>query len=347
MMKLKLFSKNSELNHPPHARPWLLHRAVLALCVGLCLLTSLGGCSSKKIALPRPAPTDLQKKFELKCRKDYNLNVITRMVGRTFWIYAPTDKPLFDFAADSPAPPDPMKKPAKYDLLFINGSYKDRAFNFEYDIIPKIKSDAQNEGIRNEGTDYFNKLYNNLFTAVTETLLDPKTPISFVVISITDIKKGIEARYTFYLEDYRMASVEGIPYDEFSKRVLQESKGSTDYIGDEIGQHLEYNDISMPDFLTKQMINRIRFKFTQSDFPPQENYEDAVLNTIADTNRYYHFRDFKEVRTTDIRTKKQLVLTPKQMDLFGEDKPKENQESNGKLIHIIFEDGKTTFKDQN
>ena len=84
-------------------------------------------------------------------------------------------------------------------------------------------------------------------------------------MAITDIKKGIEARYTFYLEDYRMASVEGIPYDEFSKRVLQDSKGSTNYIGDEIGQHLEYNDIFMPDFLTKQMINRIRFKFTQSD----------------------------------------------------------------------------------
>ena len=305
------------------------------------------GCTSKKIAL-RPPVTDLQKKFEIKCRKDYNLNVTTRLVGRTFWIYAPTDKPLFDFAAESPSPPDPLKKPAKYDLLYIDGSYKDHTFNFEYDVIPKIKSDMQNEGIRNEGTDYFNKLYNNLFTAVTETLLDPNTPISFVVMAITDIKKGIEARYTFYLEDYRMASVEGIPYDEFSKRVLQESKGSTDYIGDEIGQHLEYNDVQMPDFLTKQMINRIRFKFTQSDFPPQENYEDAIIDVIADTNRYYHFKDFKEVLTLDIRTKKQMILTPKQLDLFGEDKPKSgNQKSGGKLIHIIFENGKTTFKEQN
>ena len=205
-------------------------------------------CAPKKALLPRPPLTDLQKKFETKCRKDYNLNVITRLVGKTFWIYAPTDKPLFDFAAETPAPPDPLKKPAKYDLLYINGSYKDNAFNFEYDVIPKIKSDLQNEGIRNEGTDYFNKLYNNLFTAITETLLDPKTPISFVVMVITDIKKGIEVRYTFYLEDYRMASVEGIPYDEFSKRILQESKGSTDYIGDEIGQHLEYTDIQHAGF---------------------------------------------------------------------------------------------------
>ena len=199
------------------------------------MLISLNGCVSKKIAPRRPAPTDLQKKFEFKCRKDYNINVITRMVGKTFWIYAPTDKPLFDFVAETPAPPDPLKKPAKYDLLYINGSYKDNIFSFEYDVLPKIKSELSNEGIRNEGTDHFNKLYNNLFTAVTETLLDPKTPVSFVVMSITDIKKGIEARYTFFLEDYRMASVEGIPYDEFSKRVLQESKGSTDYIGYEIG----------------------------------------------------------------------------------------------------------------
>ena len=289
----------------------------------------------------------MQKKFELKCRKDYSLNVITRLVGRTFWIYAPTDKPLFDFAAETPAPPDPLKKPAKYELLYINGIYKNNAFDFEYDVIPKTKSDLASEGVKNEGTDYFNKLYNNLFTAVTETLLDPKTPVSFVVISITDIKKGIEARYTFFLEDYRMASVEGIPYDEFSKRVLQESKGSTDFIGDEIGQHLEYNDILMPDFLAKQMVNRIRFKFSQSDFPPQENYEEAIIGTIADTTRYYHFKNFKEVHTNDIRNKKKMIFTPKQLDFFGEDKPKdESSKSNGKLIHIIFEDGKATFKDQ-
>jgi hypothetical protein len=305
------------------------------------------GCTSKKTAHPRPTPTDLQKKFELKCRKDYNINCLTRMVGKTFWIYAPTDKPLFDFAAEKSSPSTPLKKPAKYTLLYVNGTFHDSTFYFEYDVLPKIKSDLQSEGIRNEGTDYFNKLYNNLFTAVTETLLDPNTLVSFVVLAITDIKKGIEARYTFYLEDYRMASVEGIPYDEFSKRVLQDSKGSTDYIGDEIGQHLEYNDIKMPDFLTKQMINRIRFKFTQSDFPPQQNYEEAIIGVIADTTRYYHFKDFKEVRTDDIRTKKKMIFTPKQLDLFGDDKPKdENVNAKGKLIHIIFEDGKTTFKEQ-
>jgi len=311
------------------------------------MLSAVGGCTPKKPIKIAPPLTDLQKRFELKCRKDYNIKVITRLVGKTFWIYAPTDKPLFDFAAETPSPPDPLKKPAKYNLLYIDGSYKDGSFNFEYDVIPKTKSDMQNEGIRNEGTDYFNKLYNNLFTAVTETLLDPKTPVSFVVMAITDIKKGIEARYTFYLEDYRMASVEGIPYDEFSKRVLQESKGSTDYIGDAIGQHLEYTDIYMPDFLTKQMVNRIRFKFTQSDFPPQENYEEAIIGCIADTTRYYHFKDFKEVHTDDIRNKKKMIFSPKQLDFFGDDKPKDDDsKSNGKLIHIIFEDGKTTFKDQ-
>jgi hypothetical protein len=291
--------------------------------------------------------TDIQKKFEVKCRKDYSLNVITRLVGKTFWIYAPTDKPLFDFAAETPAPPDPLKKPPKYDLLFINGSYKTAAFYFEYDVIPKIKTDAQSEGIRNEGTDHFNKLYNNLFTAITETLLDTKTVISFVVMAITDIKKGIEARYTFYLEDYRMVSVEGIPYDEFNKRVLLESKGSANYIGDEIGQHLEYNDIFMPDFLTKQIINRIRFKFNQSDFPPQQNYEEAIIGTIADTLRYYHFKDFKEVHTNDIREKKKMIFVPKQLDFFGEDRPKEEiPKQKGKFIHIIFENGQTTFKEQ-
>ena len=310
------------------------------------MLAAVGGCTSKKIAFPRPPLTDLQKKFEIKCRKDYNLSVITRLVGKTFWIYAPTGKPLFDFAAETPSPPDPLKKPAKYDLLYVNGSYEDLVFYFEYDVIQKIKSDLQNNGLTERGTDYFDKINTNLSTAVTETLLDPNTPISFVVISITDIKKGIEFRETFYLEDYRMFQVGGIPYNEYIKRVLQESKGSTDYIGDETGEHLEYNDILMPDFLTKQMVNRIRYKFTQSDFPPQENYEEAIIGTIADTGRYYHFKDFKELHTDDIRTKKKMIFTPRQLDFFGEDKPKGTEpKSKGKLIHIIFENGKTTFKE--
>ena len=305
------------------------------------------GCSFKKPVPPRPPLVDVQKAFETKCRKDYKLNTITRLVGKTFWIYVPTNKPLFDFAAETPAPPDPLKKPAKFNLLYINGIYKDKGFSFEYDIIPKIKSDLQGEGVRSEMTDYFNTVYNNLTTAITETLLDTKTPINFVVISITDIKKGIEIRISFFLEDYRKASVEGIPTEEFEKRILQDEKGSTDYIGDEIGQHLEYNDIQMPEFLTKQMINRIRFKFTQSDFPPQEKYEDAIIGIIADTTRYYQFTDFTSVHTKDIRTKKVMILNPKQLDFYGDDKPKEKSpEANGKLIHIIFEDGKTTIKDQ-
>jgi len=311
-----------------------------------CTFTGLEGCTSKKIAINPPAPTDLQKKFELKCRKDYNLNVITRLVGKTFWIYAPTDKPLFDFAAETPAPPDPMKKKPKFALLYIDGIFKDKDFNFAYDVVSKIKSDDQNNGISETGTDYYNKLYNNLFTVITETLLDPN-PVSFVVLAITDIKKGIEVRYTFYLEDYRMVSVEGIPYEEFQKRVIQESKGSSDYIGDEIGQHLEFNDITMPVFLSKQIVQRIRFKFTQSDFPPQESYEEAILNIIAEVPRYYHFTDYQEVHTFDMRAKKQMIFTPEQLEVFGEDKSKKyDQKPKGKLIHIIFDNGKTTIKEQ-
>ena len=99
--------------------------------------------------------------------------------------------------------------------------------------------------------------------------------------------------------------------------------------------------------LISRAVDRIRFKFAQSDFPPQENYEESIIGIIADTTRYYHFKDFKEVRTDDIRAKKQMTFTPQQLDFFGEDKPKnEDQKSKGKFIHIIFENGKTTFKEQ-
>ena len=305
------------------------------------------GCAPKKALPAHPPLTSLQKKFELKCRKDYKLNVLTRLVGKTFWIYATSHDPLFEIVSASPSTPDPLKKPQKFALLYMNGLFNEMSFNLEYDVVPKTKSDLLNEGITEIGTDSFNKIYNNIFTAITETLLDPKTPASFIVIAICDIKRGIEARYTFYLEDYRKASVEAIPYEEFSKRVLQESTGNKDYIGDEIGQHLEYNDIRMPVFLTKQMINRVKFKFNQSDFPPQENYEDVIIGAVADVIRYYNFKEFSSIKTNDVRSKKKMIFSPKQLDFFGDDRPNaKGSKSNGKLIHIIFEDGKTTFKEQ-
>ena len=132
-----------------------------------------------------------------------------------------------------------------------------------------------------------------------------------------------------------------------AKRVLQESKGSTDYIGDEIGQHLEYNDIQMPDFLTKQMINRIRFKFTQSDFPPRKIMKKPSSALLPTSPVIIILKISRKCTPMISGTKKKMIFTPKQLDFFGEDKPKdEDQKSKGKLIHIIFEDGKTTFKEQ-
>ena len=197
MMKLKLFSKNSVLNLP-HARCWKLSKAFLGLLL-LCSLSVLGGCTSKKVVAPFMSDTHGPAK-EIRAQNAIRIiipNITTRMVGKTFWIYAPTDKPsLMKWKASSS--PDPLKNRAKYDLLYKR-FFSDGFINFEYDIISKIKSDLQNNGLTEKETDSFNQLYNNLNTAITETLLDPTNPISFVVMSITDIKKGIEAKRLHFI----------------------------------------------------------------------------------------------------------------------------------------------------
>lgn len=314
-----------------------------AFMVLLCMVTGMSGCVAKKTAVI-PQPTALQKAFEVKCRNDYNLKVITRVVGRTFWIYVPTEQPLFDFSAEAPSAPDAQKKPAKYNLLYINGSYKDNSFYFDYDVVPNIKAEKGGDGIRNQGTDYFDSVSLHLNAVITETLLDPQVPISFIVVAITDIKQGIEAKYTYYRDDLRKA--QDPSFEDFPKRVLQDSKGSPDFIHDETGRHLEYNDIRMADFLAKQMVSRIRSKFQQGDFPAQEDYQEAIVGVIADTTRSYDFKDFKDVHTNDIRTHQKMIFTPAQLDHFGENKPKQPDKPTGKLIHIIFEDGKTTFNEE-
>lgn len=276
------------------------------------------------------------------------MHVRTRQVKGTFWVYLPIKDPIFDYEAQKPKPPEEDKTPSKFLLNYSDGKFNNGLFLFEYDVVDKKKSKEEDYGFNSSYTDSYVKYQNNLFTAIYEVFLNTKAkkneePIKFFVVVITDIKKGIETRLTFYLEDFVRAWSGALPNDEYSKRVLSDRKGSTAMIGDETGSHIKYTNITMSDFLTQQIINRIRFKFQYSDFPPGENYDNTTIGIVADTLRYYHFKDFTHVRLNNIRLGKKYMFDKSQLVNFGEDKPQENK---GKLIHIRFKDGKPEFEEE-
>ncbi len=339
-MKSKVSSKNLASTALPSRRYNFLTFIVLSALV-------LVGCSGEKLE-PKFTVTEAQKAFQAKCLKDFNMHVRTRQVGSTFWIYLPIKDPIFDYEVQKPKPPGSQPSPNKFVVNFTDGKYKNGLFTFEYDIVEKKKTKDEDYGFSSSYTDSYIKNQNNLFTAVYEIFFNTKPKgdevlPQFFVIVITDIKKGIETRATFYLDDFVRFMSGAIPYDEYVKRFLSDRKGNPAMIGDETGSHLRYSSITMSEFLTRQIVNRISFKFQYSDFPPGESYDNTIIGIVADTLRYYKFNDYTNIRLNNIRLSKKYLFDKSQLVNFGEDKPKENQ---GRLIHIRFKDGKPEFEEQ-
>ena len=101
----------------------------------------------------------------------------------------------------------------------------------------------------------------------------------------------------------------------------------------------------MTEFLTKQIINRVHFKFQRSDFPPSGSFDDTIVDIVADTTlRYYHFENFTNLRLNNLRLPKVFLYDKKDLLHFGEEQRRGKPQ--GKLIHVRFKDGKPEFNEE-
>ena len=313
----------------------------------LCLFL---GCTPHAKEIPLTV-TQAQKKLEDKCREEFDLHIITRQTDNTFWIYLPLNEPIFDYESKKENSLGDERKTPKFTLQYADVHFKEGQFILEYDVVTLKRSQQEDYGFSSAYTDGYIKKQNNLFTAVSDVFFNARAADGeklpeFFIMMITDIKKGIETRGTFYLEDFQRYMTGDLPYDEYMKRFLADTKGGQSMIGDETGTHLDYKPVVMPDFLSKQMINRIKFKFQRSDFAPAGDYDKTVAAIAADTVRYYDFKDFNGILLNNLRQDKKIHYNRADLAAFGEDAPAAGKRPKGKLIHIRFDNGEAHFDDE-
>ena len=106
------------------------------------------------------------------------------------------------------------------------------------------------------------------------------------------------------------------------------------------GAALVMTDVSWTDFLAKQMETRIKFKFTQSDFPPKSDPDKAIVAIVANTLRFYPFKDYQGLYLYDLRGKHDMLFNKKQLKTFEEKTPWEDRQ--GRLTTIHFDGTKFT-----
>jgi hypothetical protein len=284
----------------------------------------------------------LEAAYPDKCPR--SLSIITRTVGKTLWIYAPFGEPLFTVKASSKNE-RVERKASPFSLLYLDGLYDEkRNISLSYDIVPDVlPPDPVTYG--SAYNEKYAKRRQLIYQGLQETIFNvpAKDAPDFIVVMIADIKTGVGIKNTFYLPDFKKYTAEALPFDEYYFREKNEVFGDESLIEDREGRSLQFTDVKWPDFLIDQMKTRIKFKFTQSDFPPDKDPDKVIAGIAANTLRYYPFTDYTGVYLYNIRAKRDMLFNKLQLKTFEEKTP---QEDKGRYTTIHFDAGKIISSDQ-
>lgn len=317
-----------------------------AVRYGLSFLSFLLiGCGSSVPSAQIKTLSQAQQKFLDVCKGEHKLTVHTKLFPHTFWIYVPVEHRLIDYKSTKDGPQKSNERSEKFALNYLDGNFKDGAFEFEYDI-SKAVSYSVSYGYSSLYTEEYQQTQQKILTTFyhsyaelygsskreeksfaerTESFEDfiksfgtESRPPEFVVLIIADVKKGIEITSLFTFQDFFKAMVDPytMPQEEFSRRNVTDIAGHDAILEDFEGKHVEAKDITWPEFLTKQIINRIRFKYQYSDFKPEEDPEQEVLRITARATDDYQFHDFSAVKLYNLATKTPYRFTPDQLKSF-------------------------------
>ena len=277
------------------------------LSVFLCLIV---GCAPPSQA-PLASRSAADEKFLKICREEHGIEIHITPLEQTLWIFVPVDIPIFEFRTKENSPLGSQGVKRESALAYLDGYFQDNIFHIDYDVFPMTKS-GKDPGYGPNYTDEFNKIKNNVFSAITQTYFDLENTSqipSFMVLVIADIKRGVEIKLTFYTEDFKKYLSQSLPPEEYLQRQLVDSWGNPSIVDDAQGKHLAYRNVEWPEFLTKQILNRINFKFKESSFPPGENTNSEILKIVYLATHNYDFTAFEEVELTDVRSQKKYLYT--------------------------------------
>ena len=254
-----------------------------------------------KISAKEPLPEGYKKFIEI-CQNEYNLPVVVNPLKNTVWIYLPQKENILELKAAEQKSADSNQAKESVSIKFLDGKFTDGVFQLEYDIAPS-KTYTQNYGYANQYSEPYQKNYRNLLTIIYRSFSDfPNSPDFFILV-IADINNGIEIKTTLYLKDLLRGTSDQSFQEEYVKRmIVNYPVGNVDIVGDDTGGHINYQELTWPEFLIEQALYRLRFQYKQSSFPPSSDTKKEILQIIKETLEAYHFEDFDAIELNDLNT---------------------------------------------
>jgi len=291
------------------------------LCLVSCVLI-FSGCDF--LNDKTYSPTEAEQKLVDFCKKEGSIDITARQLGRTEWLYLALPEPIFDVKANASAE-NAERKVMPFSLLSLSGEFDNRIFSVDYDIVPEVLSpeavsygSAYNETYTKKRQLIYQGIQETFFNLSKDEETKAAAPIFFVVV-IADANKGIATKSIFYLPDLKAFLTEAIPFEEYYLRELSSIFGDENLIGDKTGKALKTNEITWGYFLTEQIQNRVRFRFTHSDFKPKADPDKEIVSIAANTLRLYPFEYYDTVYLFNRREKREMRFSKEQMKTFEEE----------------------------
>jgi len=272
------------------------------------------GCSKLS---PPPVQTlsEAEKKFNQICQEEYNFTPVVFRLTNTVWIYIPLEQNIFEFKVSDKGPSSSTQASKSFAINYLEGQFANGQFMIQYDI-GAVKKYAKDPGYSTSYTEEFQKKQRGILTAVfrayAELPTDKRSPDmapDFFVLVIADIKTGLETKTIFYFPDFKRAMTDQFFYEEFTRRTVSDDPiGQNHIIDDRNGAHLNPTEITLPEFLAKQIVFRIRYKFQRSDFPPDGDIREEITKIISETLANYNFRDSESIELEDLTTGEKKII---------------------------------------
>ena len=307
----------------------------------LLVVLFVSGCFRRPIdeAVPQPL-TEPEKKLVEICKKDYGLDIVLRRMANTLWVYVPTEDQFLNLKVSDDGPQPAQPPDAALAIHFIDVEYKNKSFTVRYDI-SKTKKSTEDPGYSLQYVESFSNLRRQIPTAISRAFADVEeneqtgqlqervegdvdygdsqkqashktlvqsyvktdTVPDFFVILIADIKNGLESKMTFYFKDLRRGMTDPSFTEEYTRRIISDPPtGYAAVIGDKLGRHVKFDNLTWPKFLSRLIAYRVRFKFAVSSNKPSDDIDKEVLQVAATTLDIYPFKGFYSVFLKNLDT---------------------------------------------
>lgn len=269
-----------------------LVRAARNSYIWLLLISLVTGCSSS--TQPSYFKENINQAIKDICKKEYALDLSTKLAGQTLWVYMP----LEDIVSKPP-------KPEKYTERFLvedkKNTLSEGVLRVSYSIKPITERETQQEMSIDKSV---NEKIFNVLQVIRRVLFSidnskKDNPLFFCIVT-ADIKNGFEIKQVFHFLDLKKLSYGFISQTEYQHRVVQDTAVSAQIIGDIEGSHLDYQNITLEEFIASQIQNRIRLKFQKPEVEINADIDKEVLKIITYTLNTYNFKDFSLVEIVNL-----------------------------------------------